>query len=300
MRAAMISNPTKHDDAGQLRSVVGAAMSGHGWSEPLWLETTIRDPGEGQAREAVQAGVDLVLACGGDGTVTACAAGVAASGIPLGILPAGTGNLLARNLGLPLDLGDALAVALTGSDRKLDMGVANGRPFVVMAGIGFDAKMLGGASEPLKKRLGWPAYIVSAFRHLRDRPMRVRLRADHAAPLRRRASAVVIGNVGSLQGGLPLLPDAEPDDGSLDLVLLSAHSWGSWLTVAAEVVLRRPASSRVTRTVFRELRIELDREQPWQLDGEVMGRTSHLAATVRPGALLLRVPAAGRVADDGR
>jgi diacylglycerol kinase family enzyme len=222
MRAAVVANPTKHDQPEKLRGAIRAAMSEHGWSEPLWLETTIEDPGEGQAREAVQAGVDLVLACGGDGTVTACAAGVAASGVPLAVLPAGTGNLLARNLGLPLDLSDALAIALTGTDRKLDMGVANDQPFIVMAGIGFDAKMLGGASAPLKKRLGWPAYVVSALRHLRDRPMRVRLRADDGAPLRLRASAVVIGNVGSLQGGLPLMPDAEPDDGVLDVVVLSA------------------------------------------------------------------------------
>jgi len=247
MRAAVVVNPTKHDDAQTLRDVVRAAMSQHGWSDPLWLETTIQDPGEGQAIEAVQAGVDLVLACGGDGTVTACAAGVATSGIPLAVLPAGTGNLLARNLGLPLDLGDALAVALTGSDRRLDMGLVNDRPFVVMAGIGFDAKMLGGASEPLKKQLGWAAYVVSALRHLRDRPMRVRLRADDGVLLRRRASAVVIGNVGSLQGGLPLLPDAEPDDGMLDLVVITARGWASWLRVAADVLRRRRASGRLTQ-----------------------------------------------------
>lgn len=135
MRAAVVANPTKHDQPEKLRGAIRAAMSEHGWSEPLWLETTIEDPGEGQAREAVQAGVDLVLACGGDGTVTACAAGVAASGVPLAVLPAGTDNLLARNLGLPLDLSDALSIALTGTDRKLDMGVANDRPFIVMAGI---------------------------------------------------------------------------------------------------------------------------------------------------------------------
>jgi diacylglycerol kinase (ATP) len=118
------------------------------------------------AREAVRSGVDLVLASGGDGTVTACAGGVAGSGIPLGVLACGTGNLLARNLGLPLSLDEALTVALTGSERRLDVGTANGRPFVVMAGIGFDAAMLEGASEELKKRMGWAAYALSALRHL--------------------------------------------------------------------------------------------------------------------------------------
>jgi len=114
-RAAVVANPTKHDDITRLRDTVRAAMSEHGWDEPVWLETTAEDPGTGQAAQAVRDGVDLVLACGGDGTVTACANGVAGSGIPLGILPLGTGNLLARNLGLPLDIDAALVAALTGT-----------------------------------------------------------------------------------------------------------------------------------------------------------------------------------------
>src|SRR5580704_17262614 len=142
-------------------------MTGQGWAEPLWLETTPDDTGERLARMAVESGVDLVISSGGDGTVTACAGGVAGSGVPLGVLPSGTGNLLARNLGLPLPVDEALTVALTGSDRRLDVGTANGRPCVVMAGIGFDAEMLAGASEQLKKRLGWAAYPVYALRHIR-------------------------------------------------------------------------------------------------------------------------------------
>ncbi len=287
----MVVNPTKLDDREAFAAEVRAAMSEHGWDEPLWLETTADDPGRGQAAAAVRAGVDLVLACGGDGTVTACATGVAGSGIPLAVLPAGTGNLLARNLHLPLELGPALAVALTGTDRTLDMGTANDRRFIVMAGIGFDAKMLGGASESLKQHLGWAAYGVAALRHLRDRPMRVLLRADGQPPMRRRASAVVAGNVGSLQAGVPLLPDAEPDDGTLDLVVLTARGWFSWLALAAHVLLRRQATARVTRVRFRELSVEVDRPQPWQLDGEIVGRTRQLTIAVQAGSVIIRGPA---------
>jgi YegS/Rv2252/BmrU family lipid kinase len=289
-RAAVVVNPTKHGDLETLRADVTAAMSDHGWSDPLWMETTAEDPGEGQARAAVAAHADLVLACGGDGTVTACAAGVAGTGIPLGVLPAGTGNLLARNLGLPLDLDSALAAALTGTDRPLDMGTANGRPFVVMAGIGFDAKMLDGTSERLKKRLGWLAYALSALRHLRDRPVRVRLRAAGGPPVRRRASGIIVGNVGWLQGGVPLLPDAEPDDGRLDVLVLTARGWTGWLALAARVLLRRRAAGHAARLVVTELRIEADRPQPWQLDGEVIGSTSRLVIAVQAGRLLLRGP----------
>lgn len=289
-RASVVVNPTKHADGAQFRAAVLAAMSGHGWAEPLWLETTAEDPGGGQARIAVQAAVDLILASGGDGTVTACAAAVAGSGIPLGVLPAGTGNLLARNLGLPRDLDVALAVALDGTSRELDVGRVNGKSFVVMAGLGFDAKMLDSASEPMKKRLGWAAYGISALRYLLDRPVQATLWADGGAPLRRRVSAIIIGNVGSLQGGVPLLPEAQPDDGLLDVVVLSARGIASWLALAVHVLLRRRASSRVARLSVRELRVELDREQPWELDGELMGSTRQLLVTIQPAKVILRVP----------
>src|ERR1017187_6208873 len=128
-RAAVVANPTKYDDKEKFRDLVCTAMSEHGWDEPLWLETTVDVPGTGQARAALAAGGDLVLASGGDGTGTACAAAIAGSGIPLGLIPSGTGNLLARNLGLPLELDQALVVALAGADRPLDVGRANGKAF---------------------------------------------------------------------------------------------------------------------------------------------------------------------------
>jgi diacylglycerol kinase family enzyme len=291
-RAAVVVNPAKLDDPEKFRASVRSAMTEHGWSEPMWLETTPEDPGEGQARSAAKAGVDLVLACGGDGTVTASAAGLAATVIPLAIIPLGTGNLLARNLGLPIDLGDALTVALTGGNRQLDTGVANGNLFLTMAGLGLDAKMLDDASEPIKRRFGWGAYAASALRHLWDRPMRVSLRTDSGSPQLRRASGVIVGNVGTLQGGLPLLPDAQPDDGRLDMVVLTARSSVGWLAVALHVLLRRPgATARVIRRTFTELSVEVDRAHLWEIDGEVMGRTRQLVVTVKPGTLLVRVPA---------
>lgn len=289
-RAAVVMNATKLDDHENFKKIVRLAMQEHGWQEPLWLATTAADPGIGQAQRAVTAGVDLVIACGGDGTVTSCAEGVAGSGVPLAIIPMGTGNLLARNVGLPASLQDALAVALTGSDQPLDAGTANSRPFVVMAGLGLDARMLADTSELLKKRLGWAAYAISVVRHLRDRPARATLIADDRPPIRVRASAVIVGNVGWLRGGLPLLPDARPDDGVLDAVVFAALGWAAWAALAMHVLVRGGRTQKVTRFQFTRLQVQLEHEQPWELDGDVMGATRQLVVAAQPGKLLLRVP----------
>ncbi len=290
-QAAVVVNPTKLDDDEAFRKSVRRVMDDHGWDEPLWLETTPEDPGRGQAQSAVSAGVDLVLACGGDGTVTACAEGVAETGVPLGIIPLGTGNLLARNLGLPTGLDEALAVALGGVQQPIDAGRVNETLFVVMAGLGLDAKMLSGTSEPLKKRLGWFAYAITLLRHLGDRPLRVTVSADGGRPRRMRASTLIVGNVGWLRGGLPLLPDARPDDGLLDAVVLVAGGLTRWLAVAAGIALRRPAQDGIHRVQFTELQVTLDKAHPWEVDGELMGSTRRLTIVAQPGALLLRMPA---------
>ncbi len=300
VRVAVVANPVTlrsgQRDPGRFRAAVCAAIARRGWPEPLWLETTRDDPGTEMARAAIAAQAGLVLASGGDGTVTACAGALAGSGVPLAVLPSGTGNLLARNLGLPLRLRAALAVALTGTDRRLDIGVANGRPFLVMAGAGFDARALD-SSAALKRRLGWSAYYLAALPHLWDRPMRVSLQADGAAEVRRLASALVVGNVGTLPGGFPLLPAADPADGLLDAVLLTAGGVPGWIAVGARLLARRQPDlddRQVAGLRFRTLRIGLDPAQPWQLDGEAMGSASELVISVRPGRLLLRCPSKNR------
>jgi YegS/Rv2252/BmrU family lipid kinase len=290
-RAAVVVNPTKLDAGDGFKEAVCQSMREHGWSQPIWLETTAGDPGRGRAREAVAAGVELVLACGGDGTVTSCADGVAGTGVALAIVPMGTGNLLARNLRLPADVGAALEVALTGQDQPIDAWTANGTPFLVMAGLGLDARMISDTSEPLKKRLGWAAYAVSVIRHLRDRPVEVTLTADGGLPVRLRSSAVIVGNVGCLRGGVPLLPDARPDDGMLDAVVLNARGWAGWIALTAQILRKRDVANRATRMVFRELVVECGTEQPWEIDGELMGTTSRMVIAPRPDRVLLRLPA---------
>ena len=262
-----------------------------GWPAPVWGTTTPQDPGTLRAREVLAGGADLVVACGGDGTVRAVAEALAWTGVPLAVVPTGTGNLLARNVGIPLDVQAALEVVTTGADRPLDLGRVEGGCFAVMAGMGLDAAMVRDAPPGLKLRLGWPAYVVSGLRHLLDARMELELRVDDDRPVVRRARAVVVGNVGELQGGLRLLPDADPADGLLDLAVIAPRSVLDWVRVAGRL-LRRGARNdgRLERRQFRRLEIRTSLPQPYELDGDAAGSTTSLVVEVRPGALVLRVP----------
>ena len=133
-RMAVVVNPTKFDDnkTDKPRAEITAVCAAHGWAEPLWLETTEDDPGYGQAREALAQGVDLVCALGGDGTVRTVGSALVDSGVPMGLLPAGTGNLLARNLSLPVGLSHGTKVALTGVDSAIDTGTMTSVMSVMM------------------------------------------------------------------------------------------------------------------------------------------------------------------------
>ncbi|MFG2774103.1 diacylglycerol kinase family protein [Streptomyces sp. NPDC048350] len=288
---------------------VRALLRGHGYTEQRWTETT---PGDPSGALASHLGTDttLVVVCGGDGTVRACADVVAGTGVPLAIVPCGTGNLLARNLRLPAEPVAALRAALCGQTVRLDVGRIRGdgiapTRFAVMAGAGFDAAMVRDASARLKECLGWAAYVVSAVRHLRDDPIRLSIRLDRGAPLERWARMVVIGNVGTLQGGLPLLPQARPDSGRLEVVLLDPRGAAGWLAAAAYLVSRAPGARRryVSEAAepspahgaleyFRAARIELRfaRPQPRELDGDVFPVGIGLTAEVEPGALRVWLP----------
>ena len=289
-RSAVVVNPAKVDDVDALRQAVDGALARVGWPAPRWFETTPEDPGRGQALAAVEAGAEVVFVCGGDGTVMSAVSSLAGTETALAVLPAGTGNLLAANLGLSTDLAAGIEVVIEGGRRRLDVGAADGKHFAVMAGMGFDARMLAATSETAKARIGWPAYVLGAVRHLRDRPMRVTIKVDGDAPRRRRARSVLIANVGRLQGGVRLLAEAAPDDGLFDVAVLTPRTLRHWLMLAF-AVLRR--SARVpSMEVFHGARVEVtsDRPQPRQLDGDLIDSGRRLLAEVVPAALWLCVP----------
>jgi diacylglycerol kinase (ATP) len=294
---AVVVNPSNIDDLDKLQTRITRVCAEAGWKSPLWFQTTVEDPGRGQATAALAAGADVVLACGGDGTVRQVAQVLVGSGIPLGLLPTGTGNLLARNLAIALDnTAQATRIALSGNNRAVDVGWviiddhAEEQIFLVMAGMGFDAAIMAGAPPELKARLGSLAYFLSGLRALKGPRARITLAVDGPPELQRRVRTVVVGNCGKLLAGMVLLPAAKVDDGLLDVVTLGPRGIIGWLAVAARVLTRRRRGHRIVQHWQGSIvTITAEPPQHAQLDGDPVGEVQALRMRIDRGALLVRV-----------
>jgi diacylglycerol kinase family enzyme len=284
---AVIVNPVKVADLALLKTEVSARAVAAGLGEPLWVETTQDDPGAGMVAEALHAAARLVLVCGGDGTVAACAGALAGTDAAMAVIPAGTGNLLARNLGLPLAQADALDIAFGTGRRTIDVLEAGGTRFVVMAGLGFDAALIRDTDEDFKSKVGWLAYLGGLVRALRGSPHAYfSVAMDGGDTVRHRGVGVLVGNVGQLQGGVAVLSDAEPDDGLLDVIVLTPRMLRDWPVLLWRVLRRRAhigEQAQVSRGT--SVQISVDRPLPVEYDGEFEGEATTLSVSVLAGAL---------------
>lgn len=283
---AVVSNPSSGSaaDEGELRAAFAAITDA-----TVWLPTTAEDPGTGQAQAAVDSGASTVVACGGDGTVRAVMESVAGTTSALGIVPLGTGNLLAANLGLETGLA-GVPVAVAGVATVIDVGTINGERFAVMAGIGFDALMIRDANATLKRRIGTSAYVLSAARNLRTRVFTATVHAD-GQTWTGRTVMVLVGNCGVVSGGLEVFPNASPTDGLLDVAALSAKGIRQWSSVVWRLLRGRSQRPElVHRLQGREISISVDRPMPYELDGETRPATRELTISVEPLDLQVRVP----------
>jgi diacylglycerol kinase (ATP) len=293
-RCAVVFNPTKVSDG--FRDTLSERLEAAGWTQTLWLETSADDPGRGMTAEAVDAGVDRVIAAGGDGTVRIVADGLAGTGIPMGLVPAGTGNLLARNLGIPLKEAQAIEVALGEHTRNVDLikiTVDDREPehFAVMAGMGVDAMIMEETDTDLKAKIGSAAYFIAAGKALDRLPMDLRIKIDDHHTHHRRTMIALVGNVSQLTGNITLLPGAAPDDGLLDVYVASPHRFTHWLRVLVRLITRRrQKDDQVDQWRGKRVEVRLSEPDSYQLDGDVVGQCRTLIAEIQPGALTVCVP----------
>lgn len=313
--AAVVYNPIKVD-LEAIKAAVRNEEQAAGWAETLWFETSEEDPGEGVTAQALAEDVSMIVVAGGDGTVRAVAEAVRGHDVALALLPSGTGNLLARNLDLTLDdLEHSIHSAFNGEDRRIDLGVIEIRrsdssidthAYAVMAGFGLDANMLAHTDEELKAKIGWLAYLKALSLALRNTDMlRLRFSLDDGRVRSAHAHTVIIGNCGTLQGNIRLLPDAAVDDGRLDIAFMRPETLVTWVQTLAKIlwengVLRRTRVGRSLRTrdvdaldylSGERFTITLSRPQKLELDGDEFGETIAVRTWIEPDALTVRVPA---------
>lgn len=315
-KAALVYNPIKVDgDA--LREQVATAAKAAGWSEPLFYETTVDDLGDDVARQALNEGVDAVLVAGGDGTVRAVSEAMTGSPVPLTIVPSGTGNLLARNLRLPLDDPEAMiAATFDGDTLAIDVGLAQLRrpdgetaehAFVVMGGMGLDAAMIANTNSDLKKKVGWVAYVDGAARSIAQaKPFPVVYQVPGHRIHRADVQSVLFANCGSLQAGLELIPEASITDGELDVAILQPRSAFGWLLVwrrlawdnsvlrkfrtGRKILSLRTADNSVRYSRGKGIDLAAEEAHPVQLDGDEFGEATRIAVRVIAGGLTLAIP----------
>jgi len=288
MKVAVVAHAGKTLGGGlpELRRTLAEA----GIPEPLWTEVPKSKRAPAAVERALEEGAELILAWGGDGMVRRCVNALGDSQVPLAIVPAGTSNLFATNLGVERDIAAAVRVALLGERRQLDVGRFEGERFAVMAGAGFDAAMIKGADE-LKDRLGRGAYVLGGAGRLNLPSFKAKIKIDGTRWYKGPASCILIGNVGSLFGGIEVFADARPDDGLLDVGVLTSEGPVQLLRAATRTALGSPEKSPFVRiTQARKVRVKLSRKVPYELDGGDRTEVKSFKVDVEPGAITVCVP----------
>jgi len=294
-RIAVVAHAGKSFGGGlaELREV----LAREGFADPLWYEVAKSRKAPKYARRALANGADVIFVWGGDGMVQRCVDALAGTEAVLAILPAGTANLLAANLRVPDGLTEAVRVGLHGDRRRLDTGSVNGEHFAVMAGAGFDARMIKQAERGMKDRIGRAAYLYTGARNLGAHRVKAVVEVDGERFFKGRVSCVLAGNVGKVLGGVQAFHGAQPDDGLLELGVVTAKNPAQWARTLGRVVQGKAGKSPFVRlTRGRQIRVRFDRPFPYELDGGARPAARKLRIKVHPASVQICVPAdaAGR------
>jgi YegS/Rv2252/BmrU family lipid kinase len=292
MKLAVVAHAGKTLEGGlpELRRTLAEA----GVPAPLWIEVPKSKRAPAAVKRALEQGAELILAWGGDGMVRRCVNALEDTHVPLAIVPAGTSNLFATNLGIEADIAEAVRVALLGERRRLDVGRFEGERFAVMAGAGFDAAMIKSADD-LKDRLGRGAYVLGGAAKLNSPSFEAKIKIDGTRWYKGAASCILVGNVGALFGGIEVFADAQPDDGLLDVGVLTSEGPVQLVRAATRTALGSANKSPFVRiTQGREVRVKLNRKVPYELDGGDRTKVKSFRVDVEPRAITVCVPQAAR------
>ena len=272
---------------GELRQVLDDA----GFAQPLWYEVAKSRQAPACAREAMAAGADVLFVWGGDGTVQRCIDAVADSEATIAILPAGTANLLAGNLGIPQDIAAAVQIGLHGDRRTLDTGTVNGEHFAVMAGAGLDALMIRDADAGLKDRIGRAAYLWTGGKNLSASPVTATVDVEGRRFYSGTITCVLVGNVSRVLAGIEVFDGARPDDALLEVGVVTARSRLQWARTVGRVALGRTEKSPfVVTSRGTAVKVRFDKPTAYELDGGVRKPTKKLSIKVRPASITVCVP----------
>jgi diacylglycerol kinase (ATP) len=297
-RTLILLNPTAgNEDQARIRRRIGGAFAER--NAPFDLVTTeYAGHATVLAREAVVLGYRAVAACGGDGTLAEVATGLAGSAVPLAVIPRGTGNQVAQNLGIPLGLVAAIDVAINGRRTTIDLGRIGDRAFALVAGAGFDAAVMQSATRELKERWGFGAYVFAAVKEaLSATPRRFRITADDRE-IEVEAVSVMVANVGELFARwLPLRlplgprPTSAWNDGLLDVVIIAPRNPQDVAALIWQAAHRKLHSSeRLVHFQAHSITIDADPPIAVQVDGDPAG-TTPVSMSVMRDAMRVLVPA---------
>lgn len=267
-------------------------LEAEGVADPLWYEVPKSRKASKQVRRALDNGAELIFVWGGDGMLQRCVDVLATTEATMAILPAGTSNLFASHLGIPQNVEEAVRIGLRGARRTLDVGRLNGERFCVMAGAGFDARMIRDADAGLKDRIGRVAYVWAGAKNLTAKPFRARILVDGTPWFKGKASSILFGNIGELFGGIKAFEGARPDDGKLELGVVTADGLLEWTrTIARTAAGTSSKSPFVQTTQARSVDVQLDRKVLYELDGGDREKVKSLEVEVEPAAITVCVPA---------
>jgi len=275
MKIAAIYNPISgNNDKTILEETLNNSFAGHDFKLYQTLEPC---HAISLSKQAVQEGFDVIIAIGGDGTIIEVISGLIGSNAKLGIIPLGTGNMLAGNLGIPLNIQKAAEIILKGNSQKIDTGKINDRYFAFMAGCGFDAKIIGEVSREKKRKLGLFAYYIEGFKQSFSPKYAVfKIKLNNEKIVKVRGLAVLIANGGNIIGDLlSLFPKASLNDGLLDLLIVSPRGFFDYLPIMLKIITKQPYDKSKKIQYFQAKQIEIQTKPALfvQADGDIVGKT---------------------------